>query len=107
MQYLTVEQALADFAVLITDIKKKNPLLSNSPVITIGGSYGGMLSTWFRIKYPHIVEAAFASSAPIVQIHGIKSDYSFYKIVTDDYTAYVDLFFWRCSRSVVADLVTI
>jgi lysosomal Pro-X carboxypeptidase len=84
----TVEQALADYAVLLTDVKKKNSLLSNSPVITVGGSYGGMLSAWFRIKYPHIVEGALAASAPILQFHGVRSDYIFYQIVTQDYAAY-------------------
>lgn len=84
----TVEQALADYAVLLTEVKKGNSLLSNSPVITVGGSYGGMLSAWFRVKYPHIVVAALAASAPILQFHNVRSDYVFYQIVTQDYAQY-------------------
>lgn len=37
-------------------------------VITIGGSYPGALSAWFRYKYPHIADGAWASSAVILAI---------------------------------------
>lgn len=55
LNYLTSEQALADFAVLIQNLKNTIPRAVHSPVIAIGGSYGGMLAAWFRMKYPNVV----------------------------------------------------
>jgi len=76
--YLTSQQALADYVDLITYLRH-NGSYSNrelyqtgdiydtveggtpapsaaNPVIAFGGSYGGMLAAWFRIKYPAIIE---------------------------------------------------
>ena len=53
--YLTSEQALADYVDLIVYLKSQSKL-KKSPVIVFGGSYGGMLSGWMRMKYPHIVQ---------------------------------------------------
>uniref|UniRef100_A0A3Q3JKS7 Lysosomal Pro-X carboxypeptidase n=1 Tax=Monopterus albus TaxID=43700 RepID=A0A3Q3JKS7_MONAL len=85
MNYLTSEQALADFAVLIQNLKSTLPGAQHSPVIAVGGSYGGMLSAWFRMKYPNIVIGALASSAPIWQFPGMVPCGDFYKIVTQDF----------------------
>jgi lysosomal Pro-X carboxypeptidase len=53
LQYFTSEQALADYAVFIRNITKDAGRMN--PVIVFGGSYGGMLAAWFRMKYPHLV----------------------------------------------------
>lgn len=76
LTYLNSEQALADYVVLITDLKK-NLSAEASPVVLFGGSYGGMLAAWFRLKYPHIAIGAISSSAPILQFEDIASPYSF------------------------------
>ncbi|ETO64960.1 hypothetical protein F444_17621 [Phytophthora nicotianae P1976] len=68
MKYLSTEQALADYAVLITYLKTEWKL--DIPVIGFGGSYGGMLGSWFRMKYPHIIDGVIAASAPILSYFG-------------------------------------
>ncbi len=49
--YLSFEQALADYVVLIAHLKQ-TLASAHSPVIAFGGSYGGMLAAWLRLKYP-------------------------------------------------------
>ena len=61
--YLTIEQALADMSLFVTN--KDTFLQCNGPVILFGGSYGGMLSAWFSLKYPQQVLGALAASAPV------------------------------------------
>ncbi|XP_031243250.1 lysosomal Pro-X carboxypeptidase isoform X1 [Mastomys coucha] len=85
LNFLTSEQALADFAELIRHLKKAIPGAKSQPVIAIGGSYGGMLAAWFRMKYPHIVVGALAASAPIWQLDGMVPCGEFMKIVTKDF----------------------
>jgi len=57
-KFLTVEQALQDFIQVVQKIN-----IHDLPVIAFGGSYGGMLSAWIRLKYPHVIRGAVAGSA--------------------------------------------
>lgn len=59
-----MEQALADYAELIYSFKSNNSAF-DSPVIGFGGSYGGMLTSWMREKYPNVLAGGIAASAPI------------------------------------------
>jgi dipeptidyl-peptidase-2 len=79
--YLSVEQALGDFAVLVKEIRRSYKI---AKVVSFGGSYGGMLTAYFRFKYPNLVDAALAASAPIYLIAGESSPFGFYEIVTKD-----------------------
>jgi lysosomal Pro-X carboxypeptidase len=51
--YLTSQQALADYILVISHLQKEQE--RPSPVIAFGGSYGGMLAAYFRMKYPHVI----------------------------------------------------
>ncbi|KAF7490169.1 Putative serine protease K12H4.7 [Sarcoptes scabiei] len=65
LRYLTSEQALQDTANFIEFIKKEYNLTESNKWIVFGGSYSGSLAAWFRMKYPHLVAGALASSAPV------------------------------------------
>jgi lysosomal Pro-X carboxypeptidase len=67
--YLTPEQAMADFATLVYDMKNELDTHS-SPVIAFGGSYGGDLAAWSRMKYPTTFQGAIAASAPVLGFLG-------------------------------------
>ncbi|KAG6682454.1 hypothetical protein I3842_13G142700 [Carya illinoinensis] len=80
--YFNSAQAIADYAEIIIYLKEKLKA-QNSPVIVIGGSYGGMLASWFRLKYPHVAIGALASSAPILYFDDITPQDGYYSIVTN------------------------
>ncbi|XP_020163170.1 uncharacterized protein [Aegilops tauschii subsp. strangulata] len=89
--YLTSTQALADFAILITSLKQ-NLSAVDAPVIVFGGSYGGMLASWFRLKYPHVAMGALASSAPILQFDDITPWSGFKDTVTREVSESLNCF---------------
>jgi lysosomal Pro-X carboxypeptidase len=70
VEFLSIEQTLTDYAVLITHLKEEVYRKRDLPVVGFGGSYGGMLGSWFRMKYPHIIDGVIAASAPILQYLG-------------------------------------
>jgi pimeloyl-ACP methyl ester carboxylesterase len=53
-RYLTVEQVMMDYVLLLKEIKHTWDV-EHQPVIAFGGSYGGMLSAWMRMKYPSAI----------------------------------------------------
>ena len=83
--YLTTEQAMADFAYFIRVYKNEIINCPDCPVITFGGSYGGMLSAWMRMKFPNVIDAAIASSAPITYFKGASNPFDFNTVVTLNY----------------------
>ncbi|CDW78306.1 lysosomal pro-x carboxypeptidase [Stylonychia lemnae] len=84
VKFLTVEQVMMDYVKLIKSIKSQDKY-KNSAVIAFGGSYGGMLASWIRMKYPHIIQGAHAASAPILFFPGAVSPYAFNELVTRTY----------------------
>ncbi|KAL1138705.1 hypothetical protein AAG570_008767, partial [Ranatra chinensis] len=86
--YLTSSQAMADYVDLIGYIKGSYKVpLDNNPVIAFGGSYGGMLAAWIRMKYPAVIVGSIASSAPIWQFTGMTPCYAFNRVTTSAYNA--------------------
>jgi hypothetical protein len=61
---LTLENAQMDSVRLIEYIKRTIPGARNSPVIAFGGSYGGVLVTLHRTRYPDTFFGSIASSPP-------------------------------------------
>jgi dipeptidyl-peptidase-2 len=83
IKYLTSEQAMADFAILVKWLKNKEGL---KKAVVIGGSYGGMLAAWLRLKYPNVFVGALAASAPIYLATGVDiPSGAFYQKVTESF----------------------
>ncbi|KAJ7990605.1 hypothetical protein DPEC_G00302130 [Dallia pectoralis] len=64
LQFLSSQQALADLAHFRT-VMAEQAGLTNSKWVAFGGSYPGALAAWSRMKYPNLIHAAVASSAPL------------------------------------------
>ncbi|GLJ44499.1 hypothetical protein SUGI_0934120 [Cryptomeria japonica] len=73
MGYLSSSQALADFAVLITDLRNYLSV-EDSPVVLFGGSYGGMLAAWFILIGALALSTPILAFDPIVNLVGYDID---------------------------------
>lgn len=65
LKYLNIGQALADLAHFVRVITADKELNATGGVIVMGGSYSATMAAWFRQKYPHLVNGAWASSGPL------------------------------------------
>lgn len=72
MKLLTIELGLADLAYFLETMQGEIYAKYGGPerrkVITIGGSYPGAMSAWFRYKYPHVTDGSLSSSGVIKPI---------------------------------------
>lgn len=68
-RFLSIEQVMWDYINLLTFIKDEDDMQDRA-TIAFGGSYGGMLAAWMRMKYPQHIQGAIASSAPILWFEG-------------------------------------
>ncbi|XP_063219334.1 thymus-specific serine protease-like [Bacillus rossius redtenbacheri] len=67
LAYLTTEQALADLALFVAALRGRHGGGGAAPrVVLFGRSYAASLAAWARLKYPHLVAGAVASSAPLL-----------------------------------------
>lgn len=89
LKYLNVEQVFQDYIDLIKSVKTNgsydnfNGTSLTTPVYSFGGSYGGMLAAWLRMKFPTHFQGAIASSAPILWFKGKVDPSVFTKIASD------------------------
>lgn len=86
---MNTQEALADAAELIRDTQKKRRCTEGRgtefycPVLVLGGSYPGFLAAMMRMRYPAVVDMAYASSAPLRFYSQEVSQYEYYAKVSE------------------------
>ena len=85
---LTSSQALADTAFFIQSMQSQFQCSGQNgqprcPIITVGGSYPAWLSAMMRLRYPAIVDMAYAASPPMGFYSQSVDQYAYYKLVTE------------------------
>lgn len=84
IDFFTVDQTMMDYVELVKHIKYTYAA-TNSPVIAFGGSYGGMLTAWIRMKYPSVFAGGVAASAPILYFEGVTTPEAFFTQTTNTF----------------------
>ena len=86
MRLLTPQHALDDAVALLVSTRKARGCTASGkgycPVITFGGSYPGWMSAMMRLRYPGVVDGAYAASAPMRFYSQEVSQYAYYEVVT-------------------------
>eukprot|EP00928_Gymnodinium_smaydae_P030267 TRINITY_DN2254_c0_g1_i1.p1 TRINITY_DN2254_c0_g1~~TRINITY_DN2254_c0_g1_i1.p1 ORF type:complete len:533 (-),score=65.22 TRINITY_DN2254_c0_g1_i1:125-1690(-) len=87
LQLMSSQQALADTAHFIRAQQAARNCTERGtsnycPVLTIGGSYPGFLSAMMRLRYPSVVDMAYAASAPMKFYAQDVDQYSYYDRIT-------------------------
>jgi len=88
LEYLTAEEALADAATLIQAkrVEFKCSGIGSEPrcpVIVCGGSYPAFLAAMMRLRFPEVVDMAYAASAPMKFYSQAVDQYEYYAVVTE------------------------
>lgn len=70
LKFLNSEQGLSDLAYFIQFLRKNKLYGVNDQTkwVTVGGSYAGAMSAWFRSKYPHLTVGALGSSGVVLAV---------------------------------------
>jgi len=79
---LSVEQSLEDYATILREYKQ------GGHILTFGGSLSGSLAALMRVRYPALVDMAYASSAPVMGYPGFADQYAWRARVTDNWAHY-------------------
>ncbi len=110
VRLFTPQQALHDAVTLIDHVRfdqlgcsRDRFSADHCPVITVGGSYPGFLSAFARVLFPHVVDMAYAASAPMAFYAQTVDRDAYY----DHITHVADLTLPGCARAVRDSLLTV
>ena len=84
LSFLTVEQSLSDCNTLAVHMRRKWKMPAATAFVVFGGSYGGNLALWLRLKNPNLWAGAVASSATPLK-HLLRQTNGFARIETEVY----------------------
>eukprot|EP00746_Dinoflagellata_sp_MGD_P008548 gnl/MRDRNA2_/MRDRNA2_117124_c0_seq1.p1 gnl/MRDRNA2_/MRDRNA2_117124_c0~~gnl/MRDRNA2_/MRDRNA2_117124_c0_seq1.p1 ORF type:complete len:612 (+),score=81.37 gnl/MRDRNA2_/MRDRNA2_117124_c0_seq1:118-1953(+) len=79
---LSVEQSIEDYATILREYKH------GGHILTFGGSLSGSLAALMRVRYPALVDMAYASSAPVMGYSGFADQYAWRARVTENWARY-------------------